>query len=159
MCAHLRTHEPDRCQEPKTTTLGERMTITNWTDLVLDAAPVRSIFGPKPPTLEGISLHEIILHRDGPRVLLRFDLHDFPVRPPEKWFAAGFNRVQIRLLALDVQELEIAGLQSNVQVDLSVKKDGPLVRLHADNGAVRFDIGAAALIVENISAYREESSN
>ena len=131
------------------------MTTTSWTDSLLDAAPVKAIFGPNLPTLAGIELHEINLHRDGPRVMLRFDLQDFPVHPPEKWSSAGFNRVQIRLLALGVQLLQVVGLQSNMKVDLSINKDGPLVRLCGDNGTIRFELIAEAVIVESISAYRD----
>jgi hypothetical protein len=134
------------------------MAMTSWTDSLLDAATVEAIFGEKPPTLEHVDLHEIILHRDGPRVLLRFDLQDFPARPPKKWSAAGFNRVQMRLLVSGVKELAITGWQANVRVDLSIKRDGPLVRLQADNGVVRFDLGAEFVVVESISAYRDESS-
>lgn len=135
------------------------MTTTNWTDSLLDAAPVKAIFGPNPPSLEGIDLHEINLHRDGPRALLRFDLQDFPVHPPRKWASAGFNRVQMRLIALGVQLLEIAGLQSNMKTDLSITKEGCLVRILADNGTVRLELTTESLIVENISAYREGSSS
>ena len=135
------------------------MTTTNWTESLLDAAPVKAIYGSNPPLLEGIDLHEINLHRDGPRVLLRFDLPNFPTHPPQKWASVGFNRVQIRLMALDVQLLEIAGLQSNMKIDLSIRKEGALVCIRADNGAVRLQLAAESLIVESISAYRESSSN
>lgn len=154
----MRTHVLDRCLGQKIITRGERMTMTGWTDLLVDVAPVKAIFGLKPPRLEGISLHEIIIHRDGPRVLLRFDLADFPLCPPQKWAAAGVNRVQVRLLALGVQELKIAGLQSKIQIDLGLKKVGSLIRLSADNGTVQLDLGAEAVAVENISAYRETGS-
>jgi hypothetical protein len=127
--------------------------MTNWTDLLLDAAPVKAIFGPKLPTLEAIDLHGILLHRDGPRVELWFNLQEFPEHPPKKW--VDFNRVQIQLVATSVQKLEIAGLQTNIKVDLSIYKDGPLIRLHADNGLVRFDIGAEFVSVQRISAYLE----
>lgn len=159
MCVHLRTHEPGPYRGLKITILGERMTTTNWTDSVLDAAPVKAIFGPNPPSLEGIDLHEINLHRDGPRVLLRFDLQDFPVHPPRKWASAGFNRVQMRFIALGVQLMEIAGLQSSMKTDLKINKEGRLVRICADNGAFRLKLTAESLIVESISAYCEGSSN
>jgi hypothetical protein len=157
MCARLRTHEPDLCRERKITTPGEGMAMTSWTEFVLNAAPVEAIFGAKLPTLQGVDLHEIVLHRDGPRVLLRFDLQDFPAHPPKKWSASGLNRVQMRLLASGVKELRITGWQSNVIVDLSIDRDGPLVRLHSNNGVVRFDLCAESVIVEGVSAYREGS--
>ena len=48
----------------KTITPVEVVMVTNWTDLVLDASPVQAIFGPRPPALEAVDLHEIVLHRD-----------------------------------------------------------------------------------------------
>lgn len=135
------------------------MTTLGWTDLVLDAAPVKAIFGSTTPSLEGVDLHEINFHRDGPRVLLRFDLQEFPVRPPRKWASAGFNRVQIRLMAVGVQRLEVSGLRPNMKTDLSINKEGHLFRIHADNGTVRLELTAQSLIVEGITAYLEGSSS
>ena len=159
MSAHLKTRETGLCPGLKITILGERMTTISWIDLVLDATPVKAIFGQELPMLEDIDLHEIALHRDGPRVLLRFDLQDFPMHPPKKWVAEGFNRVQMRLLASGVRELHIAGWQANNRVDLRIEKDGSLVRIRADNGVVQLDLIADFLIVDRISAYREELSN
>lgn len=87
-------------------------------------------------------------------MLLRFDLAEFPPLPPEKWAAAGFNIVQIRLLALGVEELKIAGLQSDMHIDLGLKKDGALLRISVDSGAMKLDLGATSVVVENVSAYR-----
>ncbi|NIM40577.1 MAG: hypothetical protein GTN84_06170 [Hydrogenophaga sp.] len=129
--------------------------MSNWTDLLRDAAPIKAIYGLHLPTLEGIDLHEICLHRDGPRALLRFDLKDFPSFPPKKWSSSGFNRVQIRLCATDVQSVKLEGLGKNMVLDLAVVKDGARVRLRADNGVVRFDMRATSVFVETVSAYKE----
>lgn len=133
--------------------------MTSWIDFVLDVAPIKAIFGSELPTLERVDLHEITLHRDGPRVLLRFDLKNFPSHPPKKWSSEGFNRVQIRLVALGIKTLQIDGWQSNITVDLSIIRDDLLVHISADNGAVRFQLGAESIIVEGISAYRDGASN
>ena len=140
----------------KITTHGERMTTTNWIDLILEAASVTAIFGPHVPTLDGIDLHEVTLHRDGPRVQLRFDLREFPEQPPKKWVSGGFNRVQLRLMALGVQTFSIEGLQSNMKLNLRLEEDGSMRRISASNGLVRLDLTADAVVIEGISAYRDE---
>ncbi|UXY16752.1 immunity 50 family protein [Chitiniphilus purpureus] len=132
--------------------------VTNyWTDLVLDVNPIRAIYGANPPTLEAVDLHEMVLHRDGPRVLLRFDLQDFPQHPPKKWVDAGFNRVQIQLLISNIQDLLIIGLKPQTRINIIINKDGPLIRLQADNGIVQFNLTGESLIVDKISAYRDAS--
>ena len=65
----------------------------------------------------------------------------------------------MRLIALGVQLLEIAGLQSNMKIDLSINKEGPLTRVCADNGTVRLELTAEFLIVDSISAYCDGASS
>lgn len=127
----------------------------NWIELISNTASIRAIYGEIVPTLERVDLHEIVLHRDGPSALLRFDLAEFPERPPSKWAASEFNRVQMKLLAVGVKELDISGLQTNCQVDLVISEDDSLIRIRADNGAVHLNIAADEVLINDISAYRE----
>ncbi len=135
------------------------MATTAWTESVLDATSVKAIYGSRTPTLDGIVLHEIVLHRDGPKVQLRFDLKEFPEHPPEKWLSGRFNRVQLRLMAMGVKASRIDGLCASMTLDLHFEKKGESLRLHADNGRVRFELTADVVIVNEISAYREEQAN
>jgi Immunity protein 50 len=127
----------------------------NWIELISNPASIQAIYGRVIPTLKHVDLHEIVLHRDGPQALLRFDLAEFPERPPSKWAASGFNRVQIKLMVVGVEELDISGLQTNCQVDLAIFEDGSLIRVRSDNGAVLLNIAAHEVFINNISAYRE----
>lgn len=127
----------------------------NWIELISNTASVRPIYGEIIPTLERVDLHEIVLHRDGPMVLLRFDLAEFPERPPSKWAASEFNRVQMKLLAAGVKELDISGLQTHCLLDLVISEDDSLIRIRADNGAVRLNIAAEEMLINGISAYRD----
>ena len=142
----------------KSTTLGESTAMNTWIDYLLDSKPISMIFGQCVPTLKSIVVHEINLHHDGPRILLRFDLAGFPERPPKKWVESGFNRVQLRLLMLGVRELKLIGLQSTIQVDLEIFKDDCLTRVKADNGIFQLDVGAEFVTTEGISAYVEASN-
>lgn len=127
----------------------------NWVDLLQNALPINAIFGKELPALNNVSVHEIDVKRDGPTVLLRFDLDAFPDCPPVKWKIAGFNRVQVRLLAIGVNELQITGLQPNIYIDIHIVMDGSLIRVQGDNGKFRFDLLTEILVVDGISAYRE----
>jgi hypothetical protein len=139
----------------KITTLGEvKMEI--WTENLVDATALKVIYGQDMPSLEGINLHGIDIQRDGPRVLLRFDLREFPKQPPKKWESSGFNRVQLRLLAVGVSELQINGLQSNCILDLNITEEKGTIRLSADSGAMKIDIAAEHLIIDGVSAYCDE---
>lgn len=127
--------------------------MNDWLDELVNAAPVRAIYGEVTPMLEGIDLHEVTLHRDGPSVLLRFDLHQFPEQPPKKWAMAGFNRVQLKLVADGVHKLDITGLQRKCVMDISILKTGDLIFLSADNGEMKIRIVAEHLLINQISAY------
>lgn len=129
----------------------------NWIDLISNTASVRAIYGQVVPTFAHVDLHEVVLNRDGPRVLLRFNLAEFPDKPPPKWVASEFNRVQMKLLVVGVKELDISGLQTNCQLDLVLFREGSLIRIRADNGAVRLNIAADDVLVSDISAYRDSA--
>lgn len=126
-----------------------------WISYLADASPVRAIYGSDCPDLELISLHELVLHRDGPRAVLRFDLKEFPNTPPKKWAAAGYNTVQVVLTAYRIEHLSILGWGTNVTINLEIQSDGSLIRLLGVGEAVKFEFIAAGLRVDKISAYRD----
>lgn len=128
-----------------------------WMELLVDARSIQTIYGENVPTLDGIDLHEVVLKRDGPSVLVRFDLNCFPMHPPKKWEMGCFNRVQLTLLGLGVRELTIKGLQTECSLDLHVAEEGAGVRLFADNGRVSIDILTDRLLIDRISAYCDQS--
>ena len=127
-----------------------------WINLLTDSTPICSIFGNDLPDLQRVDLHEIILHRDGPRVSLRFDLTKYPTNPPEKWIAGGFNRVQLRLLAVGVQEISIKGWQTQCKITLKVFGDGAFIRLRSQDGEVKIELLTESLLVDSVTAYCNE---
>ena len=125
----------------------------NWLDVVVDAAPVRSIFTDDIPSLERVDLHEVVLHRDGPRMSIRFDLASLPKVLPTKWRAQGFNCVQITLMLIGVGPLTLSGWGTHCVVDLAVEQVGERLRLVSRDGPVMIDVTAESLLIEKISAY------
>ncbi|MDH1262928.1 Imm50 family immunity protein [Pseudomonas sp. GD03944] len=129
-----------------------------WTEILVDATALRAVYGQDTPSLEGINLHSIEIERDGPSVLLRFDLRDFPKKPPKKWTISAFNRVQLSLLAVGVSELQINGLRSDCMINLEITKENGIIHIRSYHGAIKIDIKAEHLLLGSISSYCEAPS-
>lgn len=130
--------------------------MANWLEFLVDAAPLKAIYGQDVPSLHGVDFHGLELHRDGPTVLFKFDLPEYPKRPPSKWVAAGCDRVQVRLLAVGVQEFKMAGLQRNCRLAVGLTKIDGRIRLLGEGSGMTFDLSADHLLVDGVSAYRSE---
>lgn len=138
--------------------IGTQMNV-DWIDLLLDAMSLKALFGTSLPSLNNVNLHEITLDRDGPRVLLRFDLDDFPKTPPKKWVDAGYTRVQLVIAAFVVHEVLISGWNTTNKVDMKVEKIGDLIAVSAKNDAVSFTIKAEFFNLRSVSGYAVNLSN
>ncbi|WP_105661044.1 Imm50 family immunity protein [Cronobacter dublinensis] len=86
----------------------------SWTDVLVDKSKVSSIFKEEEPSLCNIDIHEIIFHRDGPKITLRFNLENYPSDPPKKWVLQKFNTVQLQLTALDINEVKFSGWEKPI---------------------------------------------
>ena len=125
----------------------------NWLTLLVDPLPIRSIYGDFVPTLRSVNLHEVIIHRDGPKVVLRFDLADFPEFPPKKWNASKFNTVQVCLLMIGVKKLFISGFDRTCILDISIHKDDNDINLSAISDNVQISIISSFATIDKVSAY------
>ena len=78
----------------------------DWIDSVGNAEFLRKLF-PRAPSPCNVRVLEVNLHQDGPRVLVRLDLNEFPLQPPAKWMPS--NQAQIGLIGFGFRELKIQG--------------------------------------------------
>ncbi|ELY2857404.1 hypothetical protein SMC92_004559 [Cronobacter dublinensis] len=126
----------------------------SWTDLLVDKSKVSSIFKEEEPSLCNIDIHEIIFHRDGPKITLRFNLENYPSDPPKKWVLQKFNTVQLQLTALDINEVKFSGWEkTNYNLDLNISKCDDLIVISARDNVFCLYIKASYLSVSSISAY------
>jgi hypothetical protein len=129
-----------------------------WLDSIENAEGVRAIFRALVPRLEAIRLHEVILQQDGPTVILRFDLAEFPELPPHKWIKAGHNTVQLKL-ALDVtSKITIEGWTRNNIGALHIVRSSPkgvCVEFRSDDS--RLSVECEFARIDAISAYRDQA--
>ncbi|WP_394845131.1 immunity 50 family protein [Pendulispora brunnea] len=126
----------------------------DWIDSIGQSEFLRKLF-PAAPILRGVRLHELTFHQDGPRVLIRFDLNDFPCEPPSKWIQARANRVQVRLLAVGVRELELRGWSSNNIVDFDFSPHSKGILLTAQGRELYMRAAVDHLTADGISAYQD----
>jgi hypothetical protein len=74
-------------------------------NLLENSSRLAGLYGDAPIFAE-VDLHEIKLHRDGPTMVVRFDLAIFPDSPPAEW--SNYNTVQMVLDLCGVRNVRIA---------------------------------------------------
>lgn len=133
----------------------------SWLDAITDARSVQAIFKDKVPTLDRLILHEVRLHRDGPKLTLEFDLPEYPSTPPAKWVAQNSNTVRIQLMLEGIESISIRNISTESIIDLNLSLDrGSRGLVHAwtsDESSTIIDAIAQWAIVTKISAYQDAS--
>lgn len=127
----------------------------SWIDLLDENHFLRALFPQADPSLAEIRLHEVQLQQDGPVILLRLDLREYPDKPPVKWAAAQHNTVQVRLMGVGIHALTIR--------DWSTDNVGRLdIEPHAHGRKVQFEASACHieavvqhLRVAGVTAYQD----
>jgi hypothetical protein len=124
----------------------------SWIASLENRLPVTSLYS-VPPTLNEVRVFEIRLHQDGPRMSVRFDLNEFPDKPPSKWLLHKFNRVQLTLVFLDVHKLVIRGWSPNNIVNADIRRELDRIVLSLRGQGTEIDGVFSFADVEKISAY------
>lgn len=126
----------------------------HWFELLVNSQAVRSIYKDEAPSLKGVDVHSLLLHRDGPKLSIKFNLNDYPSKPPRKWDVQGFNTVQVVLSLLDLRSVSISGWVDTVYLaDLDIGFRDGLVTLIVDSDGLKLTAEASFLDLESISAY------
>lgn len=116
---------------------------------------MRKLF-PKAPSLHCARVFEVVLHQDGPRALIRFDLNEFPEQPPTKWMQSHANKVQVRLMCIGIRELEIRGWSANNIADIEILAAGSDgVRIVVDGAGFHFEAIFEHVAIDSVSAYTD----
>lgn len=125
-----------------------------WTDYLISSKYIDSIYHENKPNLNNVDIHEIIFHRDGPKVSIRMNLNEYPENPPKKWLFQKFNTVQLTLALIDIKEVSMSGwVDTNYIADVKIDKidEGVCVNLTGIN--LNLMVRASYIDVESIVAY------
>ncbi|MFD0267202.1 Imm50 family immunity protein [Streptomyces sp. NPDC127106] len=129
--------------------------VGGWLDHVLNAEVLREAYGAQGvPEPDGLVIHEVTWHRDGPSLTLRFELPSYPAEPPEAWTARAANTVQVELRLLGARALLDGGPDPNPvgALRLSAGPDGRL-RAVLEAGLLRVEATADHAVLRRVSAY------
>jgi hypothetical protein len=129
----------------------------NWTDCIGNKKPIENLYS-VPPSLNGVRVLEVSLHQDGPFVSIRINLNEFPDAPPKEWVANGFNRVQITLMFIEVEDLKIRGWSSNNIVDVVIERRSDRVSVIMRGQGTEIEGVFSFVEVEKVSAYLDLGS-
>jgi hypothetical protein len=108
------------------------------------------------PSLEGLELHELLLHRDGPRLTLKANLPCFPDAPPDRWVRQGYNKVSIQLDFWGIQSVNISGWSTNMVVDIQIERiNGSEISVAANSreSQTRFSAVCQFFRIAHITGY------
>ncbi len=105
-----------------------------------------------------IDLHEVILHRDGPSVRLRFDVDTVPHPLPARRDADA-NRTQVRLACFDVKTFALTGFATTLTGQLSVQSDDNAWNVEFRAGDVALTLRTPLVRVESLSGYHVTSDD
>lgn len=79
-----------------------------WTNLIHNPEFIRQLYTAE-PNLLNTKIHEVTLHRDGPKLSIRFEITELPNNVPKKWATSAFNVVQITLEFWGITDVKIVG--------------------------------------------------
>lgn len=129
----------------------------SWIEHVENPVAIHSMFSVT-PALEKVELHELVFHRDGPRISMRIELNDYPDEPPQRWLVQKFNRAQLILMATDIRSAELRGWQTRNTCTISVSRGDDLLSLTLVGGATQILIETKFLFVDKLSGYQVTES-
>ncbi len=124
----------------------------SWIELLSNPTPIVAVMK-LVPRLEYVRLHEIILHQDGPDVLLRLDLLEYPEDPPKKWVAGQYDTAQLSLRLGRVTEIRLSGWSLDNIVDLEIVRITSGISIKVTHSLLDFECVCQFLSVDKISGY------
>ncbi|QMM54207.1 hypothetical protein HVX06_17625 [Enterobacter sp. RHB15-C17] len=125
-----------------------------WTDYLINSQAIDSIYHGDRSTLSSVDIHEIIFHRDGPKISIRLNLNSYPKSPPKKWVMQKFNTVQIVLSLLEIKDVTFSGwVNTNYIANIEIDDMNGEVNIKIDNSALKLNVKAGFLDIESITAY------
>lgn len=124
-----------------------------WYELALNHQSLESLYDIV-PELEFVELFSICLTRDNSRIQVRFNLPNFPDRPPKKWHKE-FNTAQAQLEFFDVTRFEAKEWHNNMQVKINIEKIEKSLRVVISNPELNlfFSFLCEFFRVEYITGY------
>jgi len=140
---------------PTACRLSQTLAVTmHWHQNLENPQAISSLF-PGLDDLSLVELHEVIVHRDGPLLRLRFDVQVVPESLPGRW-PSDTNTTQITLAAWGMEALRILGWGTSVSGLLSVERRDNVRILSFTSEGCEIRAQYAGLRVEKVHGYADQ---
>ncbi|AUX73352.1 uncharacterized protein EpC_11060 [Erwinia pyrifoliae Ep1/96] len=124
----------------------------NWTDLPCNELLKRVFVNP--PKIGSIDIFDIEIKRDGPTVIVSFDLIDvLPDNPPVKW-GRDFNRCRMGIYCIGVSELSMTGLATNILAKIDFRIIGDATTIIISSDSLNMELTCSNVTVTGPSVYK-----
>jgi hypothetical protein len=102
--------------------------------------------------LSEVDLHEVVVHRDGPSMRLRFDISCVPSTLPSRWPKEA-NTTQVVLLVFGIDKLQISGFTTQCQGTLRTLSDQDHQMIEFTGFQCALTCAFHMLRIERVSGY------
>lgn len=107
-----------------------------------------------PPKIGNIDIFDIEIKRDGPTVIVSFDLIDIlPDNAPIKW-GRDFNRCRMGICCFGVSGLSITGLATNVIANIDFKIIDDITNVIITSDSLNMSLSCSDITVTGPSVYK-----
>lgn len=124
-----------------------------WLNLVQNPEPIKNIYS-NTPLLTGVRIKSLELRQDGPLLIMRIDLPEYPSNPPIKWEKEGFDTVSLDLEFIEISDLRIENWLKDNVTDIIIKGTKDALSVETENGNVIVTFTASSLFIMKTSAYK-----
>jgi hypothetical protein len=123
----------------------------NLIKYIENSQAITSLLGENYPISE-IDLHEATIHRNGPKLQLRFDLSAVPKIMPSRWLKDA-NTMQVVLTAWDIDALLIEGFSTQLSGTVQVLNADDKYQLEFRSPDCLIRCNFSSLRIEHVSGY------
>jgi hypothetical protein len=130
----------------------------SWIDHVQQSQGILEVFQGHVPNLDEVEIREVVIE-DLRVVRLRFDLGEFPEKPPAKWVAGEANVAQVDLGLGDLSHLAITGALEPAIGRISISgESAAATEITAAAGTFRVEAVGGFAWIRRFSAYQKGTS-
>ncbi|GAA1700347.1 hypothetical protein GCM10009745_53930 [Kribbella yunnanensis] len=127
--------------------------MSDWIAALSNPKPILAVYGGALPSLDRVYVQELTLSPNGPALVVRLDVMEFPVDPPAKWVRDEMNVVQLELTFGALQSVKVTHFSLNPICNFKIQKNGS-VTFSGESDSVDFQGVSDAVLLTKISAYQ-----
>jgi hypothetical protein len=122
-----------------------------WHELAHNPRAITHLYDEMPP-LEQIELIEVIIQRDGPKLICKMNFPRFADHRPERW-NKDCNTVHVELEFWTISDLSIGGFTTTPMLNFSLEQAGDKLRVCAEGPGCKVQFHCETIFIQRVSGY------